>query len=237
MIAEPQVLLVAAALGGALALDETALAQTWFSLPVTVGLLTGLALGQPLAGLALGLLCQCVMLGNLPVGVSVALDPVPAVVGVTAAAVGAGWAPASLFAADGASRWGWLLAACCAASLVGHLGVLGERRLHLIWMQAGARTLRDGKVARIERLQARCLLVTAVRGALASVVWAGATGLAWLPLYGHLPAGLLAALSLLPVLAPGMAVATVGERFGHRAAGPVVALWGVAVLLAARHFR
>lgn len=237
MIVEPQVLAVAAALGGVLALDETALAQTWFSLPVTVGLLTGLALGQPLAGLALGVLCQCVMLGNLPVGVSVALDPVPAIVGVAAASIGAGWAPASLFAADGAARWGWLLAACCLASLVGRLGVLAERKLHLIWMQAGARTLRDGKVARVERLQAQCLLVTAARGALVAVVWAGATALAWLPLFDHLPVGLRAASSLLPVLAPGLAVATVVERFGPRAAGPVVALWSVAVLLAARYFR
>jgi mannose/fructose/N-acetylgalactosamine-specific phosphotransferase system component IIC len=235
LVGEPGSWLVVALLAAVLALDDTAFAQTWLSLPAPAGLLTGLVLGEPLVGLAVGVLCQCVMLGNLPVGVSVALDPVTAVVGVTAGAVFAGWAPASLLAAGGAARWGWLLLACCLASLAGHAVIAGERRLHLAWMQEGARTLRDGKVARVERLHARCLVVTAVRGGLLATVWAAVTVAGWLPLYAVLPASVVAALGLLPLAAPGVAVGTIVERFGYRAAAPAVAAWGAAAFLATRY--
>lgn len=236
-VAEPQVWGLVAALGAVLALDDTAFAQTWLSLPAVAGLLTGLVLGDPLAGLAVGVLCQCVMLGNLPVGVSVALDPVTAVIGVTAGAIVAGFTPAGLLAPGEAARWGWLLLACCLASLAGHAVIAGERRLHLAWMQEGARTLRDGKVARVERLHVRCLLVTAVRGALLATIWAAATLVLWLPLFAGLPAAAVTALALLPVAAPGFAVGTIIERFGYRAATPAVALWGVAAFLATRYLR
>jgi mannose/fructose/N-acetylgalactosamine-specific phosphotransferase system component IIC len=237
LIADPFAWLVVAALAAVLALDDTAFAQTWLSLPAPAGLLTGLVLGEPLIGLAVGVLCQCVMLGHLPVGVSVPLDPVTAVVGVTAGAVFADWAPAGLFAADGAALWGWLLVACCLASLAGHAAITGERWLHKVWMQEGARTLRDGKVARVERLHARCLVVTGVRGALLATMWAAVTVVAWLPLFGALPAAVVAALALLPVAAPGLAVGTIVERFGYRAATPAVALWGVAAFLGTRYLR
>lgn len=234
LVADPLAWLSVALLAAALAADDTALAQTWLSLPAPAGLLTGLVLGEPLVGLAVGVLCQCIMLGNLPVGVSVALDPVTAVVGVTAGAIVADWAPADLLAVGGAARWGWLLVACCLASLAGNAAIRGERRLHLVWMQAGARTLRDGKVARVELLHARCLALTALRGAVLATVWAVVTGLVWLPLFAALPGAAVAALALLPVVAPGLAVGTIIERFGYRAAAPVVAIWGAAALLAAR---
>ncbi len=235
LVADPQAWAIVASLAAVLALDDTAFAQTWLSLPAPAGLMTGLVLGDPLVGLAVGVLCQCVMLGNLPVGVSVALDPVTAVIGVTAGAIFTDWAPAGLLASGGAARWGWLLAACCLASLAGHVAVAGERRLHLIWMQAGARTLRDGQVARVERLHARCLLVTAARGALLATLWAVVTVVAWLPLFDALPAAVVTALALLPVAAPGLAVGTIIERFGYRAAAPAVALWGAAAFLATRY--
>jgi PTS system mannose-specific IIC component len=237
LVADSQTWVAVALLAAVLALDDTAFAQTWLSLPAPAGLLTGLVLGEPLMGLAVGVLCQCVMLGNLPVGVSFALDPVTAVVGVTAGAIFADWAPAGLLDPGGAARWGWLLVACCLASLAGHAAIAGERRLHLVWMQEGARTLRDGKVARVERLHVRCLLVTAVRGALLATLWAAVTVAVWLPLFGVLPAAVVAALALLPVAAPALAVGTIIERFGYRAATPAVALWGVAAFLATRYLR
>jgi mannose/fructose/N-acetylgalactosamine-specific phosphotransferase system component IIC len=235
MTMEPQAWAAVALLAAVLALDDTAFAQTWLSLPAPAGLLTGMVLGEPLAGLAVGVLCQCIMLGNLPVGVSIALDPVTAVVGVTAGAIFAGWAPASLLAAGGAARWGWLLVAASLASLAGYGVIAGERRLHLAWMQAGARTLRDGKVARVERLHARCLAVTALRGAVMASVWAAATMLVWLPLFDLLPARAVTALALLPVVAPGFAVGTIVERFGYRAAAPTVVLWSLAAFLVSRY--
>ncbi len=74
-------------LGALLALDDTAYAQTWFSLPLPAALLTGLALGDPLTGLALGLPLQLVLAGNLPVGQSFTGDPTVATVATVGAAV------------------------------------------------------------------------------------------------------------------------------------------------------
>jgi mannose/fructose/N-acetylgalactosamine-specific phosphotransferase system component IIC len=83
-------LLLLGALGGLLLLDDTALAQTWFSQPLPVAVLTGAFCGDPLTGLALGLPIQLILAGNLPVGQSFIGDPVPPMVAVVGAAVLAG---------------------------------------------------------------------------------------------------------------------------------------------------
>ena len=51
-------------LGGVLVLDDTALAQTWFSQPLPAAVLAGAVLGDPLSGLALGLPIQLIMAVN-----------------------------------------------------------------------------------------------------------------------------------------------------------------------------
>ena len=57
-----------AALAGILALDETAIAQTWFGQPLAAGVLTGFVVGDPVTGLAIALPLQIGLAGNLPVG-------------------------------------------------------------------------------------------------------------------------------------------------------------------------
>jgi len=55
-------------LAGILALDETAVGQTWFGQPLAAGVLTGYLFGDPVTGLAVALPLQIGLAGNLPVG-------------------------------------------------------------------------------------------------------------------------------------------------------------------------
>lgn len=227
--------LAVAALGAVLALDDTSLGQTWLSLPVPAGFLAGLLVGRPDVGLVVGMLFQLATIGNLPVGMNFTLDPVSAVVGVTAGTVLGGWSPPMALDLGAASHWGWLLVATCLASLAGHAALEAERGLHLRWMLAGYRTLRDGNLGRLGRLQIGCLLVTAGRGALLTALFALLLQIGWLPAFELLPVSVERALALLALIVPGLAVGTLVERFGRRGAGPVVAAWSVACFIVAKY--
>ncbi len=231
---DPWTWLALVGLGALLALDETSLGQTWLSMPVPTGLLAGLIVGRPDVGLAVGVLFQLATVGNLPVGMNFTLDPVGAVIGMTGATVLGGWAPASLLAPHAAAHWGWLLLGTCLASLAGHAALEAERGLHLRWMLVAYRTLRDGKLGRIDRLQTRCLMGTAARGALLTLLWLVLAEVAWLPAYALLPDSGRRALALVIVIVPGLAVGSLIDRYGRRGAGPVVAAWAVGGFLVTR---
>ena len=108
-------------LGGLLALDETAFAQTWLAQPLPAALAAGLVLGDPVAALLPGVLMQLLVLANLPVGGTASLDATSATVGVVGGTLLAGWGRrgwppwgrASIRGARrrrGRGRWGWR---CC----------------------------------------------------------------------------------------------------------------------------
>ncbi len=202
-----------------LSLDETALAQTWLSQPLPAGLLAGAVCGDPGTGLAVGLPFQLVTLANLPVGQTFTGEKVAAVVAGVGGAVLTGQALPQLAhrapeAAAGAL--GWTLVAVCLFSLVGHRIVQVERSTHFQWMLEGHRTLWDGRTARLERLLARCLAATALRGLVLCLLWLTLMVGFWLPLYALLPPRLVRALALLPLLAPPLAVAALGDLYGWR---------------------
>jgi len=204
-----------ALLAGCLALDETALAQTWLSQPLPAAILAGLVCGEPMAGLAVGLPLQLTLTMNLPVGQTVTGDAAGAVVAGVGGAVLAGRLPASLAGGVGDPvLTGWLLLGTAIISLTGHPLVQVERRLHLVWMLQGRRTLRDGRLGRIERIQGLCVLATFLRGTLfgaaATLVVAGL----WIPAYDALPTVLSPALAWLPWLAGALGLGSVFERYG-----------------------
>ena len=203
-----------ALLAGGLALDETALAQTWLSQPLPAALLAGAVAGEPGLGLAVGLPLQLALTMNLPVGQTITGDASGAAIAVVGAAAMARAPIAWPGGPDEASLAGWLVLGAAAVSLAGHPLVQAERRLHLVWMLQGHRTLRDGNLGRIDALHGRCLLAGFARGALfaaaAIVVVAGL----WLPLHAILPPVARAAAAWVPVVAAALGLGVVAERYG-----------------------
>lgn len=214
-------------LAGLLALDDTALGQTWLSQPLPAAALAGLVCGQPLLGLAIGLPLQLALVMNLPVGQTVTGDASAGAVAAVGGALLSGRVPAALGgfrglangASGGASAGdlaltGWLLLGAALWSLGGHPLIQAERRLHLVWMLQGRRTLRDGSLSRVERIHSRCLAATLVRGALYGGVGVLAVAGLWVPAFEALPAGLRGAMAWVPVLAAALGLGAVLERYG-----------------------
>lgn len=202
-------------LAGCLALDETALAQTWLSQPLPAAILAGLVCGEPTAGLAVGLPLQLALTMNLPVGQTVTGDAAGAAVAGVGGAVLAGRLPAPLGSGAGDPvLTGWLLLGLAVISLAGHPLVQAERRLHLVWMLQGGRTLRDGRLGRIERIHGLCVLATFLRGALFAAAATVAVAGLWIPAGDHLPARWSPALVWLPWLAVALGLGAVFERYG-----------------------
>lgn len=231
---------VLAALGAVLAMDEHGLAQTWFSQPLPACTLAGLLAGDVATGLAAGLLLQLAVIGNLPVGSSYNLDTVSASVGVTAGAVLAGWHAPDVLAlwssgpGPAAARWGWILALMAAAGLLGGRLVHLERRACLGRMLEGYRSVRKGDLDRLVQLHHRGLLMTGLRGALLTVVWAQVTLRVWSLGPERLPDTASRALGLLPLLVPMLAVGSILERYGHRQALPLAVIGSVVGFVFAR---
>ena len=231
-------------LSGLLALDETALAQTWLSQPLCAATLAGLVCGHPALGLAIGLPLQLALVMNLPVGQTVTGEASAAAVAAVGGTVLAGKVPAALGGFHGLTAGaprgdlaltGWLLLGAALWSLGGHPLVQAQRRLHLIWMLQGRRTLRDGNLVRIERIQGRCLAATLVRGAIYGAAGVLAVAGLWVPLYGVLPAGVRGAMAWVPILASALGIGAVLERYGvarhwRWVGAGVVAGWSLGVL-------
>jgi hypothetical protein len=101
-------------------------------------------------------------------------------------------------------------------------------------MLAGHRSLRDGRLARFDLLQGRCLLLTAARGALLCLIWSGLVWQVWWPLYERLPARLHGALAWLPLLAVPLGVGALIDLYGWRTAWKWIGGGLVASVAAAR---
>ena len=222
-----------------LTLDETSLSQTWFGQPLVVGVLTGLFCGDPLTGLAVGLPVQIVLAGNLPVGQTFTGDPSGAMVAVVGATILRG---ETLLPALGAQTGpnlgllGWLILAVGLLSAGGHFVVQAERRANTLWMLEGHRTLRDGALGRMERLQVRCLGTTFTRGFLLGIIYLLVIHRLWIPLYEHLPRHFHLAMGLLPMLLTGLGIGTMVDRYGLKRSWHWV-LGGLVVTLAIGNWR
>lgn len=215
-----------AVLGAVLALDDTALAQTWLSQPLPAALLTGLVLGEPGVALVPGFFMQMLVLGNLPVGTTATLDCTGATVGVVGGVLVAGWTPGTaagpVLTWFGAAAWpvGLMLLLMVIASQLGGRLVVLERRSHLAWKLMVYRELRDGDLGEIDRLHQRALVVCALRGAAVSLLLAVVISLTWQPLLALMPGWSRQTLALAPSLSVLLALGGMSDRMGHRRAAP-----------------
>jgi mannose/fructose/N-acetylgalactosamine-specific phosphotransferase system component IIC len=207
-----------ALLAAILTLDETAVAQTWFSQPLPAGILAGLIWSEPALGLALGLILQFLAVGNLPIGQPFTGEKLTPLLGLIAAAATMDWAVTTPFTITdpGTQRLGWLLVAAALGSLAGDRVVRWESRIHSRLMLTGLRGLRDGRYGQLDRAHQRCLLIAAARGALTMLIWGALAAWVWLPLFDGLPERLRTAMGFLPWLTPALAVGTLGELYGSR---------------------
>ncbi|MBU8869453.1 MAG: PTS sugar transporter subunit IIC [Gemmatimonadales bacterium] len=204
-------------LGGFLALDDTALAQTWFSQPLAAGALAGIFCGDPAAGLAVGLLVQLVKVGDLPVGQSFTGEPAVPVVAAIGGVVLGGHRLALPFqnaSLDSVALTGWVVLGVGLLSAVGHWIVQAERRAHVLWMLQGHLTLRDGALGRIERLHFRCLASTFLRGFIFCSLFLLLFLRLWVPAFEYLPVRARDAMAMLPLILPGLGIGALVDRFG-----------------------
>lgn len=232
-------LLVLGLLAGLLALDDTALAQTWFGQPLPAAVLTGYLFGDPLTGLAVGLPLQLVVAGNLPVGQTFTGDPTTAAIAAVGGTLLAGRPLSPVLMADTAGTLpllGWVILGAGMLSLLGHPLIQAERRANGVWMLEGLHSLRDGRLGRIEGLHNRCLSTTFLRGLVSGVLFTLFMIGAWVPLFAQLPEIFLASLGMLPLLLPGLGVGTLIDRYGLKASWPWVALGMVGTFFAVMYF-
>ncbi|MCP4291452.1 MAG: PTS sugar transporter subunit IIC [bacterium] len=206
-----------AMLAGFLALDDVALGQTWFSQPLPAALLCGFFCGDPLTGLAIGVPLQLILVVNLPIGQSFTGDPAPAVVAAVGATVISGQSLTRALTQAAPAEFGftgWMILAAGLLSAAGHFLIQAERRAHVLWMLEGHKTLRDGNLGRMVRLQARCLTGTFFRGGIFAILFLLLLLKIWIPLYDLLPARLHHTLAILPWLLPGLGLGTLIDRYG-----------------------
>jgi mannose/fructose/N-acetylgalactosamine-specific phosphotransferase system component IIC len=229
---------VLCALAGLLALDETAIAQTWFGQPLAAGVLTGYLVGDPVTGLAIALPLQIGLAGNLPVGQTFTGDHTSAVVAVVGGArlAGVSATPALEGTGDGsAALLGWLILAAGLISLSSHWLVQAERRANGVWMQEGRHSLRDGSLGRMTRLHKRGVAATFVRGAAVGLLGLLAITMLWIPAFDRLPVAFHGSLAMLPLLLPGLGIGTMIDRYGLRNSWLPAVVGAAAAFLAVRH--
>ncbi len=220
-------LLLLGLLAGLLALDDTALAQTWFSQPLPAGVVTGWFCGDPYSGLVLGLLIQMIKAGDLPVGQSFVGDGTIPVVAGTGAVVLGGYQiglPWTDAIRETLALTGWSVLGVGLLGAFGHWLIQVERRAHVLWMLEGHLTLRDGLLGRIERLHFRCLATTFLRGLIFGILYLLILLRFWLPAFDRLPDRGVEAAAMLPLLLPGLGIGTLVDRFaGRRSWGWMIA--------------
>ena len=94
-------------------------------------------------------------------------------------------------------------------------------------MHAGHRVLRDGKLARVESIQLRCLGASFGRGLVLGLLFMLIVARLWIPLFELLPPRLGLALGIMPLLVPGLGIGTLADRYGLKASW----LWIMAGML------
>lgn len=221
----PAELALLGVVGGALALDRTAVLQSMASRPLVASSLVGYLLGEPRLGLLCGLLLELFWVMDLPVGAAVPPDEVLA--GILASAFAA--ASPTAWSVEARAALG-VLTALPFASLGRRVDV-AVRRWNAQLLDDVRRRLDAGEPPRLGRTQ----LVGAVRffgaGALATVVGAAAGGWLVRALVAWLPPSAVPALELaesaLPVLGCAAVLAGLGVR-RHAAAFSAGVLGGFA---------
>jgi mannose/fructose/N-acetylgalactosamine-specific phosphotransferase system component IIC len=153
---DPLVLAALLVWGTVVGLDLVSVAQSMIARPVVAGAVAGLLLGDPAAGLRVGVLLELFALDVLPIGAARYPDYGPATVAAAAVAVGSPWE----LSLGLAGTVGLLV------SVVGGWSLQQLRRRNAEAVQRRAAALAAGESAAIRRLQYGGIARDALRSAL-----------------------------------------------------------------------
>ncbi|MBX6362975.1 MAG: PTS sugar transporter subunit IIC [Gemmatimonadetes bacterium] len=221
--------LAVALLGGIVGLDATGFGQLMLSRPLIAGTLTGVALGRPLAGLAVGLALEVFALVILPVGAArypeVGTGAVAAAAAHVDAAGAAAPAPMLLLAVAFGLVW---------ETVAGQAVILSRRQNERL--VAGDRTLGALTARSLERRHLGAMSLDFARGALVALVGALVGSVLLRTLAPYWALGSVAALGMIVVGGSGMVGATLplfGGWSERKAAFVVGIVCGLLILLLA----
>ena len=214
--------------GGAVGLDATSFPQVMISRPIVAAAVTGLLLGEPLAGIGVGVILELFALVILPIGAARYPEGGPAAVAAAAAYAGT---------AGGESRPELLLLAVGFGLVWEHLSgssVNALRRLNerLVTTGSDSGPLTAG---RLERIQYLALAADFLRGSIMSVAGAAIAFLLLRAVGGYWSLGTGPAAGALGVAGAAMVGASLSLFKGwseRRLAFALGVLCGVLVLLA-----
>jgi len=217
---EPKDLAVAAAVGGALSLDATAMVQSMLSQPIAAGAAVGIALGDPATGLAVGALVQLLFGTELPLGTSVPPDTGTAAASLAAAAVIAHRSVPALASLPGGALWCVAAATLLAwpAALAAGRADVAIRFWNARWAKRSDLGLEAGHPRAVDRAILSGAISFGVKGIVttAVLVLAGTPWVAWIASAASSPAVLGKAPGALVALLPAAALGALARSLADR---------------------
>jgi mannose/fructose/N-acetylgalactosamine-specific phosphotransferase system component IIC len=202
-----------------LTLDVTSYAQTWLSQPLPAGIFAGLICGDVTTGFAVALPVQLLSISNLPVGRSCSGERTSGIIISVLVLSSIGYKlPLVLVDSmtENIAMLGWIVTAVCLGSFVGGWMIKIERFLHYRLLVQGIKRLRTGTVSELDEIQKKCMLITASRGIIASLLWILFLTLIWVPIFYKLSSGITGIFKLIPLLAISLGTCSLIELYVWR---------------------
>ncbi|MCP4144106.1 MAG: hypothetical protein GY752_02340 [bacterium] len=211
--------LAVAILGAILTLDVTSYAQTWFSQPLPAGVLAGVICGDATIGFSIALPVQLLNISNLPIGKSCSGERTSVILASVLVLTASGYKP-PLVLTDGISEemalLGWVITAVCFGSFFGGWVIKVERILHFQLAVVGIRKLRAGTISELDKIQTRCIAITAARGVILVSFWVAFLVLLWIPMFWKLSPEITKLFAMVPMLTVAVGISSIIELHGRR---------------------
>ncbi len=211
--------LAVVALGAILTLDVTSYAQTWLSQPLPAGILAGVICGDATLGFAIALPVQLLNISNLPIGRSCSGERTSIILASVLVLTTLGYKPPLVLSGDISGEMallGWIITAVCFGSFAGGWVIKVERIIHFRLTVVGMRKLRAGTISELEITQNRCMVITALRGAILVSFWIVFLAQFWIPMFRKLSPEITKLFSMVPVLTVAVGISSIIELHGRR---------------------
>lgn len=194
-----------AVVGGLIGLDRTAFGQFMISQPIVAGPLTGWALGDPTAGVVIGVVLELIWVMDMPVGTFVPADSTVSAVSATAIAALGGHGAATLPVIG----FSLLLTTGMAPLTIMVDNVIRKGNSRLVFAASAVSTEPSGRT--LARAHLSGLVMFFLKSFVLYLVFLPA-GIAAVAMFGHLPGNVHRAMSLFVKLLPLLGAALIVRR-------------------------